>query len=161
MGLREWGICQREVYRLVSGLEIWPSPLRARPVIMSDILDGLRSYPLFTYSQVRNLGQPFFSPSIAQARTNSVGSKGLCMKNKHKPGFSLSVLFSAAFVSWKEAKNSPLSAPFFRPRCSFIAAYFIHTERTLTWICILLFFCPPSSPLYSLLPTENVKTPVL
>lgn len=144
MGLREWGICQREVYWLVSGLEIWPSPLRARPVIMSDILDGLRSYPLFMYSQVWNLGQPyfFFFSSVARASNNGVGSRGLWIKNKQKLWLLCQCCFAAALVFWKEEeeKNTVLSVSLLRPRCSFIAIYFIHRQRTLSWICIFPFF---------------------
>lgn len=88
------------VYWLISGLEIWSSRfLRAHPVIMSDILDGLRSYPLFMYSQVWNLGQLYFifSPSHA-LRLLPFASAGRCMKPKQR----LSVLCSAAVAFWKE-----------------------------------------------------------
>lgn len=140
MGLREWGICQREVYWLVSGLEIWPYPLRARPVIMSDILDGLRSYPLFMYSQVWNLGQPFFFPPSRKLGLMVLVPEDFEWKISRNPVCFVSAVFSCFCFLKREKKNSILSVSLFRPRCSFIAIYFIHTQITFTWIFIFLFF---------------------
>lgn len=125
MGLRGRGICQSEVYWLVSGLEIWPSPFRARPVIMSDILDGLRSYPLFMYSQVWNLGQPFFFPPSLMLWLTVLVPEDCEWEISRNSGCFVSAAFSCfSFQNRRKTTIQPVSL--FRPRCSFTAIYNIH-----------------------------------
>jgi len=101
-----------------------PPLIGAHPVIMSDISDGLRSYLLFMYSQVWNLGQPYFLvPPIARASTYAVGSRGLRMKKQQK----LCTRSRSCFQH-----DAILSVPLFWPTCSCIAFfYFNRTQRTL------------------------------
>lgn len=92
---------------------------------MSDILDGLRSYPLFMYSQVWNLGQTYFlppppstlrhpHPCVVRAASNSVGLR--------------------RFFSFKMMRHSGCC----RLTKPFAEAIIYGTFR----IYVMLFFCP-------------------
>ena len=72
---------------------------------MSDILVGLRSYPLFMYSQVWNLGQPYFSPpSFSLQLTALVQGDSEWKISSSSGGFGW--LFSEAIIYWLVKKHS-------------------------------------------------------
>lgn len=84
-----------------------PPLLRARPVIMSDILDGLRSYPLFMYSQVKNLGQPFFFLFFFPLPLTVLAPEDFEWKISRNLGCFVSAVFSCfLFPEYKKKKNS-------------------------------------------------------